>query len=152
MPYFGCHIFAIAMPFSFHIPLLFYRMLMPYHLCTWLQCLDLLFLALSGERQGKPLTKKARKSSQRKSKETQKQGKEGQGPFWTLFGLFQGSGPEGPGDHCTRLGGSQFSREAERYAMTPFRSGPGKPKKGQFINFSQGHSGTKVQCESCLFF
>ena len=26
-----------------------------------------------------------------------------------------------------------------------------KPKKGQFVNFSQGHSGTKVQCESCLF-
>ena len=25
-----------------------------------------------------------------------------------------------------------------------------KPKKGQFMNFSQGHSGTKVQCESCL--
>ena len=26
-----------------------------------------------------------------------------------------------------------------------------KPKKGQFMNFSQGHSGTKVQCESRLF-
>ena len=26
-----------------------------------------------------------------------------------------------------------------------------KPKKGQFMNFSQGHSGTKVQCESGLF-
>ena len=26
-----------------------------------------------------------------------------------------------------------------------------KPKEGQFVNFSQGHSGTKVQCESCLF-
>ena len=26
-----------------------------------------------------------------------------------------------------------------------------KPKKGQFMNFSQGHSGTKVRCESCLF-
>ena len=26
-----------------------------------------------------------------------------------------------------------------------------KPKKGQFMNFSRGHSGTKVQCESCLF-
>ena len=26
-----------------------------------------------------------------------------------------------------------------------------KPKKGQFMNFSQVHSGTKVQCESCLF-
>ena len=27
-----------------------------------------------------------------------------------------------------------------------------KPKKkGQFMNFSQGHSGTKVQCGSCLF-
>ena len=26
-----------------------------------------------------------------------------------------------------------------------------KPKKGQLMNFSQGHSGTKVQCESCLF-
>ena len=25
-----------------------------------------------------------------------------------------------------------------------------KPKKGQFMNFSQGHSETKVQCESCL--
>ena len=24
-------------------------------------------------------------------------------------------------------------------------------KKGQFMNFSQGHFGTKVQCESCLF-
>ena len=24
-------------------------------------------------------------------------------------------------------------------------------KKGRFMNFSQGHSGTKVQCESCLF-
>ena len=23
-----------------------------------------------------------------------------------------------------------------------------KPKKGQFMNFPQGHSGTKVQCES----
>ena len=26
-----------------------------------------------------------------------------------------------------------------------------KPKKGQLMNFSQGHSGTKIQCESCLF-
>ena len=26
-----------------------------------------------------------------------------------------------------------------------------KPKKGQFMNFSQGHCGTKVQCQSCLF-
>ena len=26
-----------------------------------------------------------------------------------------------------------------------------KPKKGQFMNFSQGLSGTKVQCESCSF-
>ena len=26
-----------------------------------------------------------------------------------------------------------------------------KPKKGQFMNFSRGRSGTKVQCESCLF-
>ena len=26
-----------------------------------------------------------------------------------------------------------------------------KPKKGQFMNFSQGHSGTNVGCESCLF-
>ena len=26
-----------------------------------------------------------------------------------------------------------------------------KPKKGQFMNSSQGHSGTKVQCESRLF-
>ena len=26
-----------------------------------------------------------------------------------------------------------------------------KPKKGPFMNFSQGRSGTKVQCESCLF-
>ena len=26
-----------------------------------------------------------------------------------------------------------------------------KPKKGQFMNFSQGHSGTKVRCESRLF-
>ena len=26
-----------------------------------------------------------------------------------------------------------------------------KPKKGQFMNFSQGQSGTKVRCESCLF-
>ena len=25
-----------------------------------------------------------------------------------------------------------------------------KPKKGQFMNFPQGHSGTKIQCESCL--
>ena len=26
-----------------------------------------------------------------------------------------------------------------------------RPKKGQFMNFSQGHSGTNIQCESCLF-
>ena len=26
-----------------------------------------------------------------------------------------------------------------------------KPKKGQFMNFSQAHSGTKIRCESCLF-
>ena len=26
-----------------------------------------------------------------------------------------------------------------------------KPKKGQFMNFSQGHSGTRVQCESLVF-
>ena len=26
-----------------------------------------------------------------------------------------------------------------------------KPKKGQFMNFPQGHSGTKFRCESCLF-
>ena len=26
-----------------------------------------------------------------------------------------------------------------------------KPKKGQFMNFSRGRSGTKGQCESCLF-
>ena len=31
------------------------------------------------------------------------------------------------------------------------RSGPGKPKKGQFMNFSHGHSRTEVQCESCFF-
>ena len=33
------------------------------------------------------------------------------------------------------------------------RSGPGKPnqKKSQFMNFSQGHSGTNIQCEPCLF-
>ena len=29
--------------------------------------------------------------------------------------------------------------------LTKVRSGPGKPKKGQFMNFSQGHSGTKVR-------
>ena len=35
-----------------------------------------------------------------------------------------------------------------------FKSGvapANQTKKGQFMNFSQGHSGTKVQCESCLF-
>ena len=39
------------------------------------------------------------------------------------------------------------------FLRTNFRSGASKakPKKGQFMNFSQGHSGTKVQCESCLF-
>ena len=26
-----------------------------------------------------------------------------------------------------------------------------KPKKDEFMNFAQGHSGTEVQCESCLF-
>ena len=26
-----------------------------------------------------------------------------------------------------------------------------KPTKGQFMNFSRGHSGTKIRCESCLF-
>ena len=30
-------------------------------------------------------------------------------------------------------------------------SNSAKPKKGQFMNFSQGHSGTKVQSESRLF-
>ena len=28
---------------------------------------------------------------------------------------------------------------------------PANQTKGQFMNFSQGHSGPKVQCESCLF-
>ena len=28
---------------------------------------------------------------------------------------------------------------------------PANQKKGQFVSFSQGHSGTKVQCESCSF-
>ena len=28
--------------------------------------------------------------------------------------------------------------------------GQTKPKKGQFTDFSQGHSGTKVRCESCF--
>ena len=26
-----------------------------------------------------------------------------------------------------------------------------KPEKGRFMNFSQGHSGTEAQCESCFF-
>ena len=26
-----------------------------------------------------------------------------------------------------------------------------KPKKGQFMNLSQGHSESKIQCEACLF-
>ena len=37
---------------------------------------------------------------------------------------------------------SNFNQESPRQT---------KPKKGQFMNFSQGHSGTKVQRESCLF-
>ena len=46
-------------------------------------------------------------------------------------------------------------RNCGNYPSPIIRSGPGKPnqrkRRGQFMNFSQGHSGTKDQCESCLF-
>ena len=41
-----------------------------------------------------------------------------------------------------------FHRKSSVFQESPRQT---KPKKGQFMNFSQGHSGTKVQCESCLF-
>ena len=39
-----------------------------------------------------------------------------------------------------------FGKNANKIQEWPRQT---KPKKGQFMNFSQGHSGTKVQCESC---
>ena len=36
-------------------------------------------------------------------------------------------------------------------SLASVRSGPAKPNKGQLMNFSQGHSGTEVQCESYFF-
>ena len=61
---------------------------------------------------------------------------------WRLLVLF--SSLEGP---FGLLG------EGPMFQMTIFQEWPRqtKPKKGQFMNFSQGHSRTEVQCESCLF-
>ena len=42
----------------------------------------------------------------------------------------------------------EIDRERERDQEWPRQT---KPKKGQFMNFSQGHAGTEVQCELCLF-
>ena len=57
---------------------------------------------------------------------------------------------------CGSLSGPQQSpRESgEKTVKKEPNSGvalANQTKKGQFMNFSQGHSGTKVQCESCLF-
>ena len=52
-----------------------------------------------------------------------------------------GTGGAKPGSGVQRLWGP-LGQESPRQT---------KPKQGQFMNFSQGHSGTKVQCESCLF-
>ena len=43
--------------------------------------------------------------------------------------------------------------EAKRDSLADVQESPRqtKPKKGQFVNFSRGYSGTKVRCESCLF-
>ena len=51
------------------------------------------------------------------------------------------------------INGTCFMHIRRGGGKTPIiRSHPGKPnQKGQFMNFSQGHSGTKIQCESCLF-
>ena len=57
--------------------------------------------------------------------------------------------PERRTDRAQRLSCVRELRKIARY----FQEWPRqtKPKKGQFMNFSRGHSGTKVQCESCLF-
>ena len=49
--------------------------------------------------------------------------------------------------------GLSWRRPRFEFLPTFLRESPWqtKPKKGQFMNFSQGHSGTKVQSESCLF-
>ena len=40
------------------------------------------------------------------------------------------------------------SQTKKKFQESPWQT---KPKKGQFMNFSEGRSGTKVRCESCLF-
>ena len=55
---------------------------------------------------------------------------------------------------CLKSTVTTFSIFSERRShLYPYQEWPRqtKPKKGQFMNFSHGHSGTKVQCESCLF-
>ena len=79
-------------------------------------------------------------------------------------GVSSRKNPKMPGAHKDwhshfrpqNCGRKNYRHEAFSEHQVPFcrglfkvRSGPGKPS--QFMNFSQGHSGTKVQCESCLF-
>ena len=54
---------------------------------------------------------------------------------------------------CKRPILSCRDRRAPQTLAVTIRSHPGKPnqKKGQFMNFSRGHSRTNVRCESRLF-
>ena len=56
-------------------------------------------------------------------------------------------------DLDTRKGSQTHAQQSHESTPIALQEWPRqtKPKNGQFMNFSQGHSGTKVQCESCLF-
>ena len=53
-------------------------------------------------------------------------------------------------DFCGAPGENAQNADCLSFHMDQESPRQAKPKKGQFMKFSQGHSGTKVQCESCL--
>ena len=55
-------------------------------------------------------------------------------------------------DRLPGLAGSQnFSPNSRSVSLLSGVAPANQTKKSQFMNFFQGHSGTEVQCESCLF-
>ena len=62
-------------------------------------------------------------------------------------------GPSPPRPHPLSVPTGGRKSKRRNAAMSKSQEWPRqtKPKKGQFMNFSQGRSGTKIQCESCLF-
>ena len=49
--------------------------------------------------------------------------------------------------HDAKTSPTQITVDAKVSGVAPAN----QTEESQFMNFSQGHSGTKIQCESCLF-